>query len=176
MYPVIRMSHQILRHRNDPALPLLGTHVSRHICMPWDLDLWMELNNGRTLTLYDMGRLPLGRRVGLDTALRGKGWGMTVVGVSVRYRKRIRMLDRITMHSRLIGWDERFMYLDQSMWLGDDCANQALYRSAVTGKSGIVPPRQVMEAMELPVESPPLPGWVQNWIAAEGTRPWPPQH
>lgn len=58
MYPIIRMLHQILKYRGKP-LTLGETHVSTHYCLPIDLDVWMELNNGRTLTLYDLGRIPM---------------------------------------------------------------------------------------------------------------------
>ena len=84
------MVKELVVHSRAGSLPLDGTHVSRHICWPWDLDLWLELNNGRTLTLFDLGRMPLARRTGLEAALRAHGWGLTVAGVSVRYRRRIR--------------------------------------------------------------------------------------
>ena len=42
------------------------------------------------------------------------------------------------------------------------------------GRKGIVPPAQVVRAMGQDIVSPPLPDWVQAWIAAEGARPWPP--
>ena len=35
----------------------------------------MELNNGRTLTLYDLGRIPMMLRLGVIRTLRAKGWG-----------------------------------------------------------------------------------------------------
>ena len=54
MYPFLRMVKETWANRNAPPLGLTGTHVSHHICWPWDLDIWMELNNGRTLTLYDL--------------------------------------------------------------------------------------------------------------------------
>ncbi|TNF11281.1 MAG: thioeseterase, partial [Rhodobacteraceae bacterium] len=41
MYPVVRMAKEIVKFRNAPALPITGTHVSHHICWPWDIDLWM---------------------------------------------------------------------------------------------------------------------------------------
>ncbi len=175
MYPFFRMAKELWVHRNDPPLAIGEAHVSRHICWPWDLDFWMELNNGRTLTLYDLGRIPMARRMGLIRTLREKGWGLTVAGVCVRYRARVRLMQRFEMRSRALGWDERFFYLDQTIWLGERCANQALYRLAVTGPGGIVPPAEVAAAMGLPGESPPLPEWVRNWIAAENTRPWPPE-
>ena len=60
MYPVFRLAKELFNHRKPDGLGLFDMHVSRHICWPWDLDMWMELNNGRTLTLYDLGRVPMG--------------------------------------------------------------------------------------------------------------------
>jgi len=175
MYPYLRMAHELWKFRSAPRLPILGTHVSHHRCWPQDIDPWMELNNGRTLTLYDLGRLPLGARTGLHKVLKAKGWGMTVAGNSLRYRRRVRMFDRVEMRSRCIGWDHRFIYMDQSMWKEGNCTSHMLIRSAVTSKAGIVPPAELLKALGATLESPPLPDWVQGWIAADATRPWPPE-
>lgn len=175
MYPFVRMAWQLWLCRKAPPLPVTGTHVSRHMCLPWDIDMWLELNNGRTLTLYDLGRFPLAWRTGLWRALRRHRWGLTMAGASVRYRRRIRMFETVEMRSRAIAWDARFFYLEQSMWKRDgDCAGHVLYRSAVTGPDGIVPPARVAAALGLPPEPPPMPGWVAAWIAADAERPWPP--
>ena len=175
MYPFFRMAKELWVFRNAPALPLTGVHVSRHRCWPWDLDPWVELNNGRTLTLFDLGRIPLGIRTGLKRVLLDNRWGLTVAGNTVRYRRRVRAFDVVTMHSRCIGWDHRFMYIEQSMWKGDDCTSHMVIRSAVTSANGIVAPARVLAAMGQPEESPALPDWVEAWIAAESARPWPPQ-
>lgn len=176
MYPIMRMIKELVKYRNAARLPLTGTHVSEHRCWPSDIDLWMELNNGRTLTLFDLGRIPLARRNGLINTLRENRWGMTMAGASVRYRRRIRTFEKITMYSRAVYWDERFVYLEQSMWKQDgDCANQALYRAAITGRDGIVSPQTVMAAMSQSEPRPDAPEWVKNWIDADATRPWPPQ-
>lgn len=175
MYPVVRMFWQLWRHRNDPPLGFTETHISQHYCLPWDIDIWMELNNGRTLTLYDLGRIPLGKRVGLLAALKARGWGLTVAGSSPRYRRRIRAFERITMKSRGVGVDARFFYIEQSMWKRDgECAGHVLIRSAVTGKSGIVPPAEVLAQMGHTGDLPGLPDWVAAWAAADALRPWPP--
>ncbi len=158
MYPFIRMAKELAVNRNATPLPLTGTHVSHHVCWPWDLDMWIELNNGRTLTLYDLGRIPLARRVGLVDVLRRRGWGLTMAGASVRWRQRVRTFERIEMHSRCVGWDDRFIYLEQSMWKANGtCASQAIYRAAVTGRTGIVPTDDVMAALGVNAESPPYP-------------------
>ena len=175
MYPFARMMKELwISHRQTP-LDLLDTHVSHHMCWPWDLDMWVELNNGRTLTLYDLGRIPLAVRTGLGQVIRQKRWGITVAGSNVRYRRRVRMFDRIEMHSRCIGWDRRFLYMEQSMWRDGECTSHMLLRSAVTSAKGMVPPEEVLAALGQKLESPPLPGGVLAWIAAGAERPWPPE-
>ena len=174
MYPFGRMLKEMATSALKTRLGLLDSHVSHHVCWPWDLDLWAELNNGRTLTIYDLGRIPLAMRTGLAGLLKRNRWGITVAGNSLRYRRRVRMFDRVEMHSRCIGWDARFLYMEQSMWRGDDCTSHMLLRSAVTSKSGIVPPSEVLVKMGETMQSPELPSWVQAWIAADAERPWPP--
>ncbi len=176
MYPIIRMTKELLVHAKAPPLPLTGMHRSWHMCWPWDLDLWMELNNGRTLTLFDLGRIPLVRRIGLVKALRENGWGLTVAGLSARYRRRIRLFHRVEMRSRVVGWDERFFYVEQSMWKDEaSCTTHVLVRLAVTGPGGIVAPGQVLAAMGQEGAQAALPGWVRAWTEAEAKRPWPPE-
>jgi acyl-CoA thioesterase FadM len=174
MYPYVRMVKEILKFRRAPRLGLFETHVSHHRCWPQDLDPWAELNNGRTLTLYDLGRIPAGIRAGFTGAVRAQGWGLAVAGASVRYRARVKLFDRVEMRSRLVGWDNRFLYMDQSMWKGATCTSQALIRSAITSAKGIVPPARLAEALGVAPESPPLPAWVQAWTGADALRPWPP--
>lgn len=175
MYPFLRLAKDLWIHRNAPSLAVGEAHVSQHVCWPWDLDMWAELNNGRTLTLYDLGRLPLAARGGLLSAMRKNGWGLTMAGASVRYRRRVRAFERFEMRSRVVTWDARFLYLEQSMWKRDgECASHILYRSALTDAKGIVPPDRVIAALGLDIARPEMPGWVAAWIAAEAERPWPP--
>lgn len=173
MYPFVRLVRQFWLFRKSP-LPLFGVHVSRHLCLPWDLDPWMELNNGRTLTLYDLGRVPFSGRIGMEAALRANRWGMAVAGAAVRYRRRVHAFQRFEMRTRLLGWDARFLYIDQAMWRGGEAVNHAVLRVAATDRGGILAPARLMAAMGHEGASPDLPGWVQGWSAAEADRPWPP--
>jgi acyl-CoA thioesterase FadM len=174
MYPFVRLAKELAVHRSAPRLRVGETHVTQLICWPWDIDLWMELNNGRTLTIMDLGRVVLFRRMGVIGAMRAKRWAGTIAGASVRYRRRVRMFDRIEMRSRIVGWDARFTYAEQSLWRGGECCSHALLRMAITGGKGIVPSADLAAAMGLPAESPSLPPWVAAWAEADALRPWPP--
>ena len=174
MYPYLRLFREVWLVRRASRLAVLQPHVSRHRVYPWDLDPWTELNNGRTLTLFDLGRIPMSIRMGFDKVAKANGWGITVAGNSTRYRRRVTVFTTLTQQSRVIGWDGRFSYVEQSFWRGDDCTAQMLLRSAFTSKSGIVPPARVLEALGQNAVSPALPDWVAAWIAADAKRPWPP--
>lgn len=174
MYPVGRMILEQMRARRMPPLGIGDTHESHHICWPQDLDIFMELNNGRVLTLYDLGRFALAERVGITRLLRKRRWALAMAGVSVRYRRRVRAFDRFRMTTRTLGHDGRFFYMEQTMWRGDEAVSNLLGRGAITSKDGMIPPQEMGKALGLEDWNPPLPDWVSAWIAAEAERIWPP--
>ena len=181
MYPFVRLLGQLWRHRSDPPLGLAETHVSHHLCLPWDLDGFGEMNNGRVLTLMDLGRFTASQRLGLMAALGRERWGFAVAGGSTRYRRRIPPFARIEMRTRLAAWDQRFFYVVQEMWVGGECACQALLRTAVTARdprpdgSRSVPTAEVLAALGRDEPAPAVPPWIAAWIAADAGRPWPPE-
>ncbi|WP_299287767.1 acyl-CoA thioesterase [uncultured Tateyamaria sp.] len=175
MFPFIRLAKDVYLARRQPDIGLTDLHVSRHMVWPWDLDGFLELNNGRALTLYDLGRLGMAFRTGLVTVLKARKWGLTMAGSSVRYRRRLHAFERFETRSRAVCWDDKFTYIEQSMWKSDgECASHVLYRAAVTDKNGIVTPDRVLAAMGTNAVSPPMPDWIAAWVRAEAQRPWPP--
>jgi len=175
LYPLLRFGKEVFVHRQAASLRPTEVHVSHHLCWPIDVDPWMELNNGRTLTLYDLGRMPLIRRLGLMKVMRAQGWGMAVAGASIRYRRRVTMFQRLEMRSTLLGWDARFLYFQQTMWKGSEAASSILVRSAMTDENGILAPVKAANLLGWAEVSPPLPGYVTEWIKAEAHRVWPPE-
>jgi len=174
MYPFIRMALTMAKAKRMGHLPIDGTHESHHVAAPWDIDVFGEVNNGRILSLYDLGRFGLAVRMGLTRTLREQRWGLTIAGTSIRYRKRLLAFQRYSVRSRAVGRDDRFVYISQSMWRGDIALSHALFRTAVVDKDGIVPPRTVLDALAIEDWEPTLPSYVTNWKSAESTRPWPP--
>lgn len=174
MFPFIRLSKELVRASTMEPLPMDGVHETHHLCWPVDLDFQFELNNGRVLTIYDLGRIPLALRVGLLSVMRKNSWGFAMAGASVRYRRRVRLFDKLRMTSRGVGRDARFIYLEQTLWKGDEATSNILYRAAVTSKSGIVPTDEWTVAMGKPDWNPEMPEWVKNWADAENSRIWPP--
>ncbi|MFN3614050.1 MAG: acyl-CoA thioesterase [Rubrimonas sp.] len=174
MYPFLRTALVMRRARRRPALPVDGLSELRLTCWPIDVDVYAEMNNGRVLTLYDLGRLDHAVRTGLTGEARRRRWGFAVGGASVRYRRRVRPFDRVTLLTRPLGRDDRWFYMHQAMRVRGEAVSAALLRLAVTTRSGIVPTDAVVASMGAPDWRPALPDWAEAWIEAEDRRPWPP--
>lgn len=174
MYPILRIAHEIYRVRKLPPLGFFEQHRSQIRIYPWDLDIFMELNNGRTLTLYDIPRIALAKRNGIWEIMQKEKITMTVAGIAVRYRRRITLWQKITMTAQCIGLDEQFVYIVQNCYLNGQAAGQSLVRMAFV-KNGIVPPKSLIERLRPDLVIPPLPDWVNGYIDAANQRPWPPE-
>lgn len=174
MYPVIRFAREMLRAERLGPLEQGEVHRSTVICWPWDIDVQLEMNNGRVLTLFDTGRVAMFRRTGVIGRMRALGWYGTIAGSAIRYRRRITLFQRLEMRTRFIGVDERFLYIEQGLFRGGDCAAHAVLRAAITTGRGIIPTAEVLGRLGMERAGVPVPGWVAEWDAAERHRPWPP--
>ncbi len=175
MYIFTRMFYHIYKARKLPKIPFWQMNSSHHYCLPWDLDTFLELNNGRTLTLFDMGRTILGERTGFSATLRKHRFGLAVAGASVRYRKRITVFQKLEMRTRALGYDDKFIYMEQTMWNAKgECCNHLLVRAAVLKHKRMVDPIELLEKIDPDIKSPELPEWAKAWVEAEAQRIWPP--
>ncbi len=121
MYPYLRYTKSIVDAfiTNKKSQPLAFDQVSEVTvrCSITDIDPMFEMNNGRVLTVYDIGRTDFIIRTGLAKQLLKNRWGMVVAGSTIQYRKRIRLFDKVTIKTQLVGIDERWLYLEHSMWV-----------------------------------------------------------
>lgn len=175
MYPLVRLVRSTLFARFRSQLtPHQCSEFSFRV-RPWDIDMFLELNNGRLLTLFDLGRFDLATRVGLARELKANKWGLVVAGSTVRYRKRIRMFNKVTIRTQLIAVDERWFYLQQTALAGGVACASALLRTAVTKAGRLHPVAEVASKIKVDLErfTPEL--WCQKWIDLEELREWPPR-
>lgn len=175
MYPFIRLLTTSIRASRAEPIGSGELCENRITCMPWDIDMFLEMNNGRVLTIYDLGRFSLAIRTGLAKILKSNHWGLVVAGCSVRYRRRIRMFDKVTIRTQLVGYEGRWFYIEQSMWVKGQPTSSILLRTGVTAKGKTIPCEQVIAAMNQREWNPELPAWVRSWIDADDSRPWPPE-
>ncbi len=135
---------------------------------PNDLDGNLHLNNGRYLTLMDLGRFDLMVRNGMLRTLFRRGWMPVLASATIRFRRSLSPFQRFRLRTRVLGWDARSVIMEQVFeTLEGEIAARALVRGAFRRKGGTVPTREIAEAAGWPAESPDLPQRVTAWLAAE---------
>ncbi len=170
MYPYLRLVAVVVGAWRRPRLGFDDEGVLRLRVWPTDIDVYPEVNNGRHLTLMDLGRFDFALRSGLMRIAHARRWGFVVAGASVRYRHRLPPLRRFTLHTRLVGRDQRWFYFQQLLRREGRICSSALIRVALTRTGGLVPTAEVMEAVGAPGWGPELPHWVSAWTAADEQR------
>lgn len=150
MYPFLRLFYHQQKAKRKPqfAHPFEESTIKMRV-WPWDIDVFFELNNGKYLTLMDMGRFTIGIRIGLFKCLKANDWGLMVGAVSSRYRRRLKTFEAFTLHSKLLYFDDRWFYFHQ-WFVGKDGQMKAsfLVRTAVVSKKGLVATSAVVNAMQ----------------------------
>jgi len=123
----------------------LGESVVAFRVLPHDCDLNIHLNAGRFMSFMDVARMDLIGRTGLLRRMLRRGWRPIMGGCAVTYRREIRPFERFRIRSRVVGWDEKWFYLEHVVEKGADtfCAIGTA-RTLVRGKSGGIAPRDVL--------------------------------
>lgn len=174
MYPVIRLLRSTFGARFRSSLSVFETSEFNFYVRPWDIDMFMELNNGRILTLFDLGRFDLAVRCGLSRQLKANRWGLVVAGTTIRYRKRILLGQHVSIKTRLVAADARWLYLQQTALVDETACCSAVVRTAVTKDKRLHPVSDVAQQMGEDFSSLAGFDWVNSWIELEDQRPWPP--
>lgn len=183
MYPFLRLAKNIAKssyryrqsQKDGISVGLTDTTDYHFTASINDIDNFLEMNNGRILTLFDLGRNDFAIRTGLGKKLIQKRWGLVVAGSTIQYRKRIRLFDKVIMKTRICGIDERWFYMEQTMWVKGKCTCHALLRTGVTNLSTgkTLDTQTVLDTLGHANVNFPPDEWVQAWIVADKLRPFP---
>jgi acyl-CoA thioesterase FadM len=126
------------------------------------------MNNGRYLTLMDLGRLDLLLRNGAIRHVLRERWYPVLAGTMVRFRRPLNLFQKFEIRTRIVSWDSKWIYLEQRMLRGGELALHAYLKGVFVARGGgSVPITRLLEKMGLPDAPPPLPAGLAAWIEAE---------
>lgn len=158
--PVLAIRHHI---RPLPPLSVLEEDVLQLRVLPTDIDINIHMNNARYLSVMDYARMHLLARTRLlDHILRSR-WQAMVGAIWVTYRRSLPLFSRYTLASRMVCWDDRWFYIEQTFTRRDGLAAVGWIKGVLRDRSGIVDPQQVIEAVAPGLESPPMPEAIAQW-------------
>jgi acyl-CoA thioesterase FadM len=161
-----RVALIVLKGLFGRRVDVLHESVLRMRVWPTDMDLNFHLNDGRYLSLAGLGRIDLLARGGLLRPAMKRGWYPVVGAAMVRYRRELRWLERFTLHSRILGWDDKWFYFEHRFQKNDALAAVVYARGVLRTKTGAVPSRDVLALLGHIEASPPLPEVIERWKQA----------
>jgi acyl-CoA thioesterase FadM len=82
-------------------------------CGTNDIDFNMHLSNSKYFVHGDFSRMALGMKAGLFSAAHRAGLSFVVASVSMRFRKEIPLGKIFSIESRIVGWDEVSVFIEQ---------------------------------------------------------------
>jgi acyl-CoA thioesterase FadM len=125
--------------------------------MPNDLDIFLHVNNGRYLTLMDLGRIDLMVRSGMLAALRARNWTPVVASAAVNFKRPLKFWQRYEMVTRIAGWDSRSIYIQQELYVSGKLMASGMIKTMTRDANNTVPAADVMAAAGYNGPSPELP-------------------
>jgi acyl-CoA thioesterase FadM len=161
----------LIRFTARRAAPIAPTDVGRVSGRVWptEIDEFRHMNNGVYLSLLDHARLDLLERSGLWAKIRGAGVYPVVSMQTVSYRKSLTLGQKYVIESRMVGFDERSVYLEQRFVVD----GEIYVRAFIAGRflrdaGGVVMMAELAEITGIDVSTLPVSDWLRAW--ADGAK------
>lgn len=150
------------RLRRGGRVPLTSVSVIKLTTLPTDIDILRHMNNGRYLSLADLGRWDLVVRIGVFARTRRLGWIPVLSQASATYRGSFVLGQRFELQTRMIGTDDRAVVMEQRFVRGGQLYMRLITRTQFVKRAGgIVTIGELHEQFgTIPDE---VPAWVHGW-------------
>jgi len=149
------------------ALNPLDESVLDFRVWPTDLDVNFHMNNGRYLTIMDLGRVDLILRTGLGRMALKRKWSPLVGSATIRFRRSLDPFQRYRLKSRILCWDDKWFFIEQRFARQDEEVAVGLVKGLLRGRTGNIPTAEVLEALNLRIASPEMPSSIRLWQESE---------
>ncbi|MEM0898954.1 MAG: thioesterase family protein [Pseudomonadota bacterium] len=150
----------ILFARFRPRLEVMEEGRMRLRVWPTDLDIAVHMNNGRYLTIADLGRWELLFRTGFWPKMRANGWHPVVGTSKIWHRRSLMPFQPFDLTTRVLFWDEKWIYLEHRFEGVGEQAEKLYCRIVVktlflNGREK-VPSAELVRVMGFDGKSPPM--------------------
>ena len=99
-----------------------------------DLDISAHMNNGRYLTMMDLGRLDVMVRSGLWRQVLNHRWTPIASAITIRFQRELRPFQKFRLETRLLCWDAALVVMEQTLIIdGGKRDGQAAARALFKG-------------------------------------------
>lgn len=149
------------------AHPLDQTRFPMRV-WPTDVDVYGHLNNGRYLTLMDIGRWDLALRTGLVPLAARRRWRPLLGAATLKFRRELRPLALFELATRICCWDDKWFFLEQTFEQQGEQVAWAGVKVVVKQGRRTIAPAEVLRGLGVDSDlSPPPPADLGQWIRAQ---------
>ena len=165
---ILRLIRVIVASRFRERLDILGTSVVSFVVWPHDLDVNVHMNNGRYLTIADLGRIDLVARTGILKLMIRRRWSPVVAMASIRFRASLKPFQRYQLHTRVVCWDEKWVYMEQRFERQGETVALAYVKGLFRARKRTLRSREILAALGQQQRSPHMPPALEALKLAEG--------
>jgi acyl-CoA thioesterase FadM len=121
--------------------------VTNHTVLPYDLDLLGHMNNASYNSAAEFARWDWFLRTKMFQKLRQTKIGFVVLGQSFHYRRELRLFQRYQIHTKLVGYDKKFFYVEHTFTRGKIFISRNFLRCAFTKKGKLFATDQALKEL-----------------------------
>ena len=156
-------------------VPPFETSELKLYVLPNDLDTNWHMNNGRYLTIMDLGRLDFILRSGIFKIMVAHKSVPILSAATIRYRLPLNPLELYKLSTKIIYWNEEWFYVEQRFIKAK--GNKAGATAAIAMVKGnfycndtksVLPTKDLFKDMGIEdTKSPNMPAHLAKWIESE---------
>jgi acyl-CoA thioesterase FadM len=153
-------------HRRDTGLHPYDVFSTSYRTLPTDIDILGHMNNGRYLSIADLGRFDMLVRSGLWQEMKRRGWYPVVQSLTISYRKSLLPWKKFDIETRFIGYDDRAVYVEQRfVFKGEIYARLHMKGRFLKRAGGHVSVEEIQHLVGDAPRDVELDGWIHTWAA-----------
>jgi len=123
--------HMFVIAPRRPRLNFGDISRSQFRVWPTDLDVLNHMNNGKYLSIMDVARFDMMQRTGTMDVLKKLDWYPVVVGQTISYRKSLNPWNKFWIETKILGFDDQAIYLEQRFVRPDLAKRPEIYARAI---------------------------------------------
>ncbi|TAK91280.1 MAG: thioesterase [Burkholderiaceae bacterium] len=136
----------------------------RFLALPNDCDINFHVNNGRYLTFMDLARVHFCAQSGLLKLILTRGWMPVLAAADINFIRPLPPLRRFTIRTRLLGWDDKYFYIEQRFERKGQLCALAFVKGLMLSKGRPLPSNQILQGLGVDSTSPDLPPALRHWL------------
>lgn len=128
-----------------------------------DIDFNLHINNARYMVFMERARWDHPVQTNTWDAMLKEKLNFIIAGIEMSYIREIRYGKKFEVETRYLGWDEKYVYMEQRFVVGDKIYAYGLVKAVFLRRGKLAVPAGAALLLGITEASDPLPEHMQLW-------------